>query len=438
MGRKRPLHQHNGNNDEGWFKTEATALDRRLRNGTVRIEAHGPSSLRVRAAENTKIRDDLPWALLPSEELPSYIIQSTIIRVTETEGQIRHWQIEARIKLNGGTITFCNTEIGEEVLAEKTDVHIWIPPRMFHPVSADTWKVDQYFAAYEDEKIYGLGQHQHGYLSISERMHRGSDAAQRTGYHSIPCLLARLRSPLEQARIGRVELAKNHTRWSANQSVQLDYWITVGTSYADIMSHHVDCTGHAPELPYYASARTTGTSPVPPRFGGATTFNISPLMNAKGLYDGMNSSGQNQVLTLNRPVVGRSPAIRAGLIVGMSGIPWWTRDIGGFIHGNIKALRTSHPTRALSTKSLVLWGRSPARYYTAQMALASKTGSPIMRPLFFDYSNVPTPPMTNSCLVRTSWLPAFRAMVLGSALFTCRRLLPGDAGLAFVDGAVDR
>jgi alpha-D-xyloside xylohydrolase len=53
--------------------------------------------------------------------------------------------------------------------------------------------------------------------------------------------------------VGRVELAANGTRWVADSARQLDYWVTAGDNPAEILSHYADATGHAPELPSWAS-----------------------------------------------------------------------------------------------------------------------------------------------------------------------------------------
>ncbi|MEA2026099.1 MAG: glycoside hydrolase family 31 protein, partial [Chloroflexota bacterium] len=42
------------------------------------------------------------------------------------------------------------------------------------------------------------------------------------------------------------------TRWVADAGRQIDYWITAGTP-ADVMARYADATGHAPELPSWAS-----------------------------------------------------------------------------------------------------------------------------------------------------------------------------------------
>ena len=80
--------------------------------------------------------------------------------------------------------------------------------------------------------------------------------------------------------------------------------------------------------------------------------NVYPAMFAKAFFDGMSEAGQTQVLNLVRCAWAGSQRygalvwsgdtdttwtsfrqqLRAGLNMGLAGIPWWTSDIGGF-HG---------------------------------------------------------------------------------------------------------
>jgi alpha-D-xyloside xylohydrolase len=53
--------------------------------------------------------------------------------------------------------------------------------------------------------------------------------------------------------VGRVELGRNATRWVAEGSQQLDYYIVAGSSYAEILERYADATGHAPVLPDWAA-----------------------------------------------------------------------------------------------------------------------------------------------------------------------------------------
>jgi len=87
---------------------------------------------------------------------------------------------------------------------------------------------------------------------------------------------------------------------------------------------------------------------------GAEVLNRYPADHARGVYEGMHEAGETEVVSLIRSAwagsqrwgaalwSGDIPAtfeslaaqVRAGLNVALSGIPWWTTDIGGFHGGN--------------------------------------------------------------------------------------------------------
>jgi alpha-D-xyloside xylohydrolase len=89
---------------------------------------------------------------------------------------------------------------------------------------------------------------------------------------------------------------------------------------------------------------------------GPEVMNIYPLLHQKGFYDGMRAAGQEEIINLSRSawagtqrygaavwsgdVRSRFEVLRAqipaGLNIAMSGIPWWTTDIGGFMEGDIR------------------------------------------------------------------------------------------------------
>ena len=123
--------------------------------------------------------------------------------------------------------------------------------------------------------------------------------------------------------------------------------------------------------------------------------------------------------------------VRAGLNIGLSGIPWWTTDIGGFYNGNINTpyfkeliirwfqfgvfcpifrlhgfreprtpashLLTSESTGAANEvwsfgdkaygiiKDILFLRERLRPYVNQQMQLAHEKGIPPMRPLFFDF-----------------------------------------------------
>jgi alpha-D-xyloside xylohydrolase len=184
---------------------------------------------------------------------------------------------------------------------------------------------------------------------------------------------------------------------------------------------------------------------------GAEVANIYPRENARLFAEGMASAGQEPTVLLCRSAwagsqkygaavwSGDIPAtwlslrgqIRAGLSIAISGIPWWTTDIGGFHGGNpsdpayrelmirwfqygvfcplfrlhgdreprtpTSSAQTGGPNevwsyggQAYEIIAGLLHLRERLRpYIHEQMHLASTTGLPPMRPLFVDYPDDP-------------------------------------------------
>jgi alpha-D-xyloside xylohydrolase len=180
---------------------------------------------------------------------------------------------------------------------------------------------------------------------------------------------------------------------------------------------------------------------------GAGVGNIYPVRHAQGFYEGMRAAGETEIVLLARSAwagsqrwgtalwSGDIPAtfeslavqIRAGLNVALSGIPWWTTDIGGFfggsaddphyrellirwfqygvfcplfrLHGDreprmpFQADMTGGPNEIWSygdeaygilREQLALRERLRP-YIMEQMRLAHTEGMPLMRPLFVDF-----------------------------------------------------
>jgi alpha-D-xyloside xylohydrolase len=180
---------------------------------------------------------------------------------------------------------------------------------------------------------------------------------------------------------------------------------------------------------------------------GAEVANIYPRDNARMFYEGMQSTDDPETVLLCRSAwagqqkyaaavwSGDIPAtwkslqqqVRAGLSIGIAGIPWWTTDIGGFhggdardegfrelvvrwfqygafcplfrLHGNREPRMstgwdmTGGPNEvwtfgdtAYEIIRSVMFMRERLRpYLHEQLEVASRTGLPAMRPLFVDY-----------------------------------------------------
>jgi alpha-D-xyloside xylohydrolase len=100
---------------------------------------------------------------------------------------------------------------------------------------------------------------------------------------------------------------------------------------------------------------------------GEAVANIYPLYHVQGFYEGMRAEGEQDIVFLCRSAwagsqrfgamvwSGDIPStfsalrtqVKAGLNMGLSGIPWWTHDIGGFRGGD--------PTDPVFQELIVRW-----------------------------------------------------------------------------------
>ena len=181
---------------------------------------------------------------------------------------------------------------------------------------------------------------------------------------------------------------------------------------------------------------------------GLEVANLYPREHARGFYEGMVGRGEEEILTLVRSAWAGSQRygaalwsgdipttfeslgvqVRAGLNVAMSGMPWWTTDIGGFFggdpddpgfrelfvrwfqYGDFCPIFRSHGDREPQVpmgsdtmtggpneiwsygdeaydilRSYVLLRERLRPYLHAQADETSKTGVPIMRPLLLEF-----------------------------------------------------
>ena len=100
-----------------------------------------------------------------------------------------------------------------------------------------TYGCEVTFNAFPGERIYGLGQHQHG---LFDQKGTVIDLIQRNTEVCVPFALSNRGYGFlwNMPGVGRVELAANRTRWVADAARQLDYWVTTGLTPAEIVSRY--------------------------------------------------------------------------------------------------------------------------------------------------------------------------------------------------------
>ena len=204
----------------------------RSRNGheVIRIEPWGRDALRVRSGLE-RIDDDLPGALV----VPHDPVEPTVV--------IEPDRVECSNGLTTAVLTSnardddrrlhrpCSsgTRKPERSCSSEQPAHFWWPgARVFHGAGGGRYRVEQHFRAYDDERLFGLGQRTHGRL---DQKGMALDLVHRNGEVSIPFLISSRGYGLlwNNPAVGRVELAANRTRWVADAARQIDYWVTAGS-----------------------------------------------------------------------------------------------------------------------------------------------------------------------------------------------------------------
>lgn len=228
------------------FRKENDALVWEMNHETVLIQPWGKDSLRVRATKCPRIVDVAGALLGPLASEPHIEIhdKGAFIQNGKIKGEIsRHGRIRFLKSLD-------NTVLLEEAIIRYGPARH--ASRYYKSLSSDLFRLEATFNAYEGERLYGLGQHQHGFLDQKGCV---IELSQRNTEVCIPFLLSSRGYGLlwNNPAVGRVELGRNRTRWIAEAAHQIDYVITTGDSFFDIMERYADATGHAPMLPKWAS-----------------------------------------------------------------------------------------------------------------------------------------------------------------------------------------
>lgn len=222
-------------------------------NEILQVEAWGKDSLRIRAVHGPNIHSGLPGALLtPCNSEVGVEISSNLALVqnglitceVQTIASGRHGSSTASLR-------FLNAKTGGELLAEKPFHTPSSSARSYEVTSEDHFCTKVRFQAYDRERMYGLGQHQHNRL---DQKGLTIDLVQTNSEVCIPFLLSSRGYGFlwNNPALGKVELSEKHTLWMADSTPQIDYWVTAGETPAGILNNYADATGHAPLLPEWA------------------------------------------------------------------------------------------------------------------------------------------------------------------------------------------
>ena len=235
------------------FRSVDGALEVRHRHEVLCVIPWGLDSARVRAAQfriptesHGALDDSVPAA--PDATITIDGDQATLVNGALTVTVV----FDRSQAYPEPQLRFTHTETGEELLAESRE-HFWLPgSRVYLGNRSGAYEIHQQFAAYDGEKLFGMGQRTHGRLDIKGL---SLDLVQRNAEVNIPFVLSSRGYGMlwNSPATGRVEFSDNATRWSVGQAREIDYWLTAASTPADILSRYADATGHSPDLPEWAS-----------------------------------------------------------------------------------------------------------------------------------------------------------------------------------------
>jgi len=219
---------------------------------TMCIEPFYKDSLRIRITKQPEFpRND--WALLAQPQVP---LEATL---HNSGFEIQNGNITAKMN-EFGVLSFYNQH-GQELVMEqwqtRDDPKNHIPLMYFgrevrqHP-GERLAKCTLRMEAYDDEKFFGMGQHQIHHLNLKGCRF---ELAQRNSQATIPFVLSNRGYGFfwNNSGYGSVTFATNMTEWVAEASECIDYWITAGDTPSDILENYTAVTGRAPEFPAWAA-----------------------------------------------------------------------------------------------------------------------------------------------------------------------------------------
>lgn len=212
----------------------------------VLIEAWGKDTVRIRSAIAPQLSESL-WALESDQA------HAGDTSVQEELASVTNGRVKASIDTQG-TIRFSDLNRDDYVFLEEVVSPRAIADhgRQFVRREGERVRASAHFKAHDDERLYGLGQHQHGLLN-----QKGAriDLEQKNTEVAVPFLLSSRgygflwNNPAQ----GSVELTRTKTVWTAQRTTQIDYLVFVGDNPGDILERYTEATGRPPMMPEYAS-----------------------------------------------------------------------------------------------------------------------------------------------------------------------------------------
>ncbi|MGN0402357.1 MAG: TIM-barrel domain-containing protein [Acetatifactor sp.] len=239
---------------------------------SVWVEPWGKNSVRVRMTAEP-VMDQNDWALTERPEDITPEISFEEIDVTDpwyrgeewakyhqkgTQATLKNGKITVKVSYEGW-LSFYNQKgerLTEEYWRNRNRINRYCVPlrvdaRELKPIQGTRdYELTARFEAYDDEKIFGMGQYQEKHMNkkgaVLELAHRNSQA-------SVPFFVSSRGYGFfwNNPAIGTAAFGTNKTEWYAKSTRKLDYFITAGDTPAEIEEQYSLATGRTPMMPEY-------------------------------------------------------------------------------------------------------------------------------------------------------------------------------------------
>lgn len=236
------------------------------------IDPWGKDGARVRMTGEAQM-DSNEWALSEPHEENNVTITEKEVDMTEPWYKGEEWSqfhqtgrcyemVNGKLHVvvnEEGWLSFYNQK-GELLTQEywrnrdrycRYAVPLKISARELRPIPGSSdFELFARFEAFDDEKIYGMGQHQ---VRGLDKKGLSLDLEHRNSQASIPFYVSSRGYGFfwNNPAVGTVTFAKNKTEWHARSTKKLDYYITAGDTPAEIEYNYSSVTGRTPMMPDY-------------------------------------------------------------------------------------------------------------------------------------------------------------------------------------------
>jgi alpha-D-xyloside xylohydrolase len=236
---------------KGLVWSEDSKLKYQYDDEVIWIEPFGKNSLRVRITKMPEMPQK-DWAFITPEHTEA------VINTSEELCSITNGNITGKINKFG--VMWFENEKGEVLLKERWQTKMDRNDHMallyfgreLKPILGGLYQATMTFEPNPNEKIFGMGQRQ---MENLDMMGCELELAQRNSQASIPFFLSNKGYGFfwNNPAYGRATFAKNLTRFTAEVTAVVDYWITAGDTPAQIIEQYTDVIGKASKFPEWAA-----------------------------------------------------------------------------------------------------------------------------------------------------------------------------------------